>query len=120
MGPSYRALHEVDGEVVHSHPPPPAAYESYLRARIALDRDPPQLDEARVYIARALRADPRDPHLWATRAEIEEQSGQTESALASAQHALALRPGYPPAEQVLARLQGGAASASTGPEPPQP
>ncbi len=122
MGAGYRSMHEVDGEVVHSSPPPPSAYESYLRARLALSYEPPQLDVARQHIQRALRIDSRDPHLWATRAEIEERSGQTEQALASARRALSIRPGYPPAERVVARLEGGAVSASTdaGAEPLQP
>lgn len=113
MAPGYRSLHEVDGEVVHSSPPSPAAYESYLRARLALEREPPQLDLAQHYIRRALKSDPRDPHLWSTRAEIEERQGQAEQARVSAQRALTLRPGYAPAQRVLARLDGGAVSAST-------
>ena len=113
FAPSYRSLHEVDGQVVQSAPPPPVAYESYLRARLAMDRDPPQLEAAQQHIRRALKADPRDPHLWATRAEIEEQRGQIEQAMQSAQRALALRPGYPPAQRVLSRLQGGTVGAST-------
>ncbi len=107
VGPGYRSLHVVDGEVVHSPPPPPSAYEAYLRARLALEHDPPRLDDARWYIEHALRIDPRDPHLWFTLAEIEERGGQVEEARASARHALAIRPGYPPAEQVLARLEPG-------------
>lgn len=123
MAPSYRSLHEVDGELVQSVPPSPAAYEAYLRARLALDRDPPQPELAQRYIRRALKADPRDPHLWATRAEIEEQLGQIERAKESARRALVLRPGYPPAQRVLTRLEGGAAGASTasaGTDLPQP
>jgi hypothetical protein len=117
VGTGYRSLHVVDGEVVQSPPPPPSAYEAYLRARVALEQEPPQLSEARYFIARALQMDPRDPHLWATQAEIEERAGQVEQAAVSARRALAIRPGYPPAQQVLARLEGGspgaAATAST-------
>ncbi len=113
LGPSYRSLHEVDGEVVHSAAPPPAAYEAYIQARLALSREPPQLDIAQHYIDRAIRIDPRDPHLWATRAEIQHHAGRAEQARASAERALSLRPGYPPAQRVLAQIDGGAASAET-------
>lgn len=112
--PGYRSLHEVDGEVVHSYPPPPSAYEAYLRARLAMEREPPQLEVAQHYIRRAIKADSRDPHLWATRAEIEEGLGKIDQAKASAQRALALRPGYPPAQRVLSRLEGGPVSAKAG------
>lgn len=120
MAPGYRSLHEVEGEVVQSPAPPPAAYEAYVRARLALETEPPQLDVAQYYIQRALKVDSRDPHLWATRAEIEEQLGQIEQAKASARHALDIRPGYPPAQRVLTRLEGGAASASTVSRTPRP
>lgn len=110
LGPGYRSLHVVDGQVVSSPPPTPSAYEAYLRARLAFEHEPPRLDDARFYIEEALRFDPRDPHLWATRAEIEERAGEQAEAAASARRALALRPGYPPAEQVLARVEGGATS----------
>lgn len=112
VGTGYRSLHVVDGEVVQSPPPPPSAYEAYLRARVAFEQEPPQLSEARYHIARALQMDPRDPHLWATQAEIEERAGQVEQATASARRALAIRPGYPPAQQVLARLEGGSSGAA--------
>ncbi|MCX4239536.1 hypothetical protein OEB96_02835 [Paraliomyxa miuraensis] len=105
VGLGYRSLHEVDGEVVSSRPPPPSAYEAYLRARLALEQEPPALDDARFYIGHALEMDPGDPHLWATHAEIEERAGRVDEAMASARHALELRPGYPPAERVLTRLQ---------------
>lgn len=108
VAPNERSLHEVDGQVVSSSPPPPAAYEAYLRARLALESDPPRLDVAQRSIERAIRYDPRDPHLWTTRAEIEERAGERERAAASARRALAIRPGYPPAQEVLARLEGGA------------
>lgn len=107
VAPSERSLHEVDGQVVSSSPPPPAAYEAYLRARLALESEPPRLDVAQRSIERAIRYDPRDPHLWTTRAEIEERAGQRDRAAASARRALAIRPGYPPAQEVLARVEGG-------------
>lgn len=112
MGPEYRSLHVVDGQVVSSPPPSPSAYEAYLRARLAFEHDPPQLVEAQFYILEAIRFDPREPQLWATRAEIEERAGQKAEAAASARRALAIRPGYPLAEQVLARVEGASAGST--------
>lgn len=103
----WRSQHVVDGQVVSSPPPPPSVYEVYLRARLAFECEPPALDEARFYIEHALQLDPQDPHLWATRAEIEEHAGDKAQAAASARRALAIRPGYPLAEEVLARVEGG-------------
>ncbi len=115
MGPSARSLHVVDGHEVSSPPPPPAAYEAYLRARLAFEHDPPQLEQARAAILVAIRFDPRDPHLWATRAEIEERAGEPDQAAASARRALAIRPGYPLAEQVLARVEASATGSRQAP-----
>jgi Flp pilus assembly protein TadD len=113
MGPGYRSLHQVDGQLVHSPPPPPSAYAAYLRARLAFEQEPPQLSEAQHHIEHALRLDPRDPHLWSTRAEIEERAGHADQALTSARRALAIRPGYPPAARVLARLEGAGSGSTT-------
>jgi tetratricopeptide (TPR) repeat protein len=117
MGPGYRSLHVVEGQVVSSSPPSPSAYEAYLRARLAFEHEPPKLEEARFYIAEAIGFDPRDPQLWATRAEIEERAGKKAEAAAAARRALAIRPGYPLAEQVLARVEGGAGSGATASAP---
>jgi Tfp pilus assembly protein PilF len=113
--PSDHALHVVDGQVVHSTPPPSSAYASYLRARLALDAEPPRFDEARVAIDQALRADPQDPHLWTVRAEIAARMGDGPGANAAIDRAFSLRPGYPPAKKLQARIGAGAASASTTP-----
>lgn len=102
--PGYRDLHQVEGQTVRSPPPPRSAYEEYMRARIALEREPPQLDLAAEHIDAALRIDPDDPHLWATRAEIEAAAGKRDAATKSANKALSIAPGYPPAEAVLAKL----------------
>ena len=106
MAPGYRSLHVVEGEKVSSPPPSPSAYEAYLRARLAFEHEPPKLEEARFYIQEAIRFDPRDPHLWATRAQIEERAGEKAEAAAAARRALVIRPGYPLAEEVLARVEG--------------
>jgi cytochrome c-type biogenesis protein CcmH/NrfG len=102
-----RGLHYVtddDGEqrLVRSTPPAPAAYEAYLRARLALERDPPQLDEARGHILDALRWQPDEPQLWTLRGEIEWRAGDFAAAEQALTKALALRPGYPEAQRLQA------------------
>lgn len=105
-----RGLHYItddDGneQLVRSTPPPPGAYEAYLRARLALERTPPQLDEARGYVLDALRWQDRDPQLWTTLAEIEWQLGNFAAAEHAIDRALVLRPGYPQAERLLASMR---------------
>lgn len=111
-GPSDHGLHVVDGELVHSTAPSTSAYAAYLRCRLALDASPPRLDEARAHIEAALAADPRDPHLWTVRAEIDAQRGDGDEAMKSLARAFALRPDYPPAKQLAARLGKGPESAA--------
>lgn len=111
-GPSAHGLHMVEGKLVHSTPPSTSAYAAYMRCRLALDATPPRLDEARAHIEAALAADPRDPHLWTVRAEIDAQRGDGEEAMKSLARAFALRPDYPPAKQLAARLGQGPASAA--------
>jgi cytochrome c-type biogenesis protein CcmH/NrfG len=113
MGNGYyvnRGLHYVTDEagneqLVRSSPPPPGAYEAYLRARLALERTPPLLDEARSHILDALRWQDRDPQLWTTLAEIEWQLGNFAAAEQAIDRALVLRPGYPEAERLLASMR---------------
>lgn len=106
-GPHPRALHYVDDDLVYSRPASSASYEAYLRARLALSVEPPHLDVAQSEIELALRYDGRDPHLWTTQAEIASKAGDDAKAMAAAKRALTLRPGYPPAQRVLAKLRGG-------------
>lgn len=120
VSPSARSLHYVDDELVYSRPASPQAYESYLKARLALDAEPADPETAMMYLRRAQRSDPRDPHLWATRAEAAAMLGDVEEARASAERALALAPGYPPARRVLASIDGGARSASSSLAQPDP
>jgi len=119
VAPSARSLHYVDDELVYSRPASPQGYEAYLKARLALDAEPADPETAMMYLRRAQRSDPRDPHLWATRAEAAAMLGDVDEARASAERALALSPGYPPARRVLASIDGGARSAAS-PQPPQP
>jgi tetratricopeptide (TPR) repeat protein len=109
---SPRSLHYVDGELVYSRPPHARSYEAYLRARVALAAHPPRIEEALQSIEVALDYDPREPQLWTTRAEIEAEAGDFERAIASVGRALELRPGYVPAQQLMATL-GGAGTATT-------
>lgn len=102
--PSHASLHVVDGRVVHSAPPSTTAYAAYLRARLALEAMPPQLDTAAIEIEVALRAAPRDPQLWTVRGEIAAARGDGDEALRSANRALALSKDYAPAKRLLARL----------------
>ena len=104
-----RGLHYITDEagneqLVRSDPPAPAAYQAYLRARLALERLPPQLDEARGHIIDALRWDRDDPQLWTTLGEIEWKRGDFQAAERALDEALALRPGYPEAERLLATM----------------
>jgi Tfp pilus assembly protein PilF len=101
-GVPVRDLHRVEGREVHSRPPSPRAYESYLRARVALERG--DLATAQREIVAAVTMDPTDPHLWTTRAEVELATGRADAARRSVARALALRSGYPPAQRLLARL----------------
>jgi cytochrome c-type biogenesis protein CcmH/NrfG len=110
-GPSHQALHIVDGQVVYSTPPASTAYASYLRCRLALEANPPRLEEAASYIDAAIAADPRDPQLWTVRGEIAARQGDGARAMASAKRALELSADYPAAKRLLARLGQGSAVA---------
>ena len=99
-----RTWEEVDGEVVRSRPVYPSGYEAYARARLAMAQTPPDLPSARTHLEAALRSDPKDPHLWTTLGELEALAGDDELALGAAEYALKLRPGYPPATDLIARL----------------
>lgn len=110
--PSSRTLHELNGEVVYSRPPSPGAYEAYLRARLALDADPPRPEEALSYLERLQRIAPHDAHLWATKAEAYALLGEHDAAREAAQRSLAISPEDPKARRVLASLPGAASSAA--------
>ncbi|MFV8751156.1 tetratricopeptide repeat protein [Nannocystaceae bacterium ST9] len=100
-----RRLHYIGDELVSSDPVPPFAYEAYLRARLALDRNPQDLAAARTHIDEALRWDPDEPQLWTTRAEIAWLAGDFSTAEASIARALELRPGYPAATRMQALIR---------------
>jgi cytochrome c-type biogenesis protein CcmH/NrfG len=104
---SNASLHVVDGLVVQSPPQSTTAYAAYLRARLALEAAPPQLDAAATQIQIALEAAPRDPQLWTVHGEIAAARGDGDEAVRSANRALELSKDYAPAKRLLARLGRG-------------
>ena len=109
---AHRGLHYIDGELVESTPPAPAAYEAYLRARLALEREPVDLDAARGHVLDALRWQPDEPQLWTVMAEIEWRRGEFEAAKGALAKALELQPGYREAERLQAKLRSATPSAT--------
>lgn len=99
-----RKLHYVGETLVSSEPVPPFAYEAYLRARLALERTPPDLAAARMHIEEALRWDDEDPQLWTTLAEVAWLSGDATLAGSALEHALELAPDYPQALALRTRM----------------
>ena len=119
---STRGLHYIttDGgepQLVQTQAPAPAAYEAYLRARLALEREPPRLDEARGHILDALRWQPNEPQLWTVKAEIEWLAGDFAAAEQDLAIALELRPGYPEAQRLLAEVRGSGGAVTAAPPP---
>lgn len=117
-----RNLHYVDGALVETQAPAAAAYEAYLRARLALERSPAQLDEARGHILDALRWQPDEPQLWTVKAEIEWKAGDFAAAERDLARALELRPGYAEAQRLLVQVRdrGGGATAAASPNARRP
>ena len=108
LGPSSRSLHYLDDQLVTSPPVHQAAYAAYLRARLAMEAQPADLERAVDEIAEAIEFAPREPHLWTTLAEVELQRGDREAAIKASRIALQLRPEYAPAQQLLVKLEGDA------------
>ena len=104
-GPSTRTLHYLDKDLVSTPSVDQRAYAGYLQARLALETDPPDLARALEQIELAIWHDRDDPHLWATRGEIELRMGDVDAARRSSHRALALGPSYPPARALAARLE---------------
>lgn len=111
-GPSARSLHYMGDTLVYSAPVHHQAYAAYLRARVALEAEPADLTTAERELQRALHVEPRDPHLWTSLAEVELRRGDHDAALAAGRVALSLRPDYPPALQLVAKLEGHPAGAT--------
>ncbi|MCA9658527.1 MAG: tetratricopeptide repeat protein [Myxococcales bacterium] len=106
-GPSTRSLHYVDDELVYSRPAHYRSYAAYLRARLALEGQPADLEVAAEQIGKALEIEPKEPHLWTTLAEVELRRGDRQAAREASEMALQIRPNYAPAQQMLAKLEAG-------------
>ena len=105
-GPSPRTLHYVGGALVATPPADHRAYAAYLQAELALASEPPDLTRAHEQILLAIDFDRHDAHLWTVRGQIELQRGDVEQARRASERALSLRPDYPPARDLAARLRG--------------
>jgi Tfp pilus assembly protein PilF len=105
-GPSPRTLHYVGDDLVATRPADHRAYAAYLQVELALAMDPPDLVRAHEQILLAIDFDRHDAHLWTVRGQIELQRGDIEQARRASERALTLRPGYPPARELAARLGG--------------
>ncbi len=103
-GPSPRTLHYVGKDLVATDPVDHRAYAAYVQAQLALASEPPDLARAHEQIAEAIDHDPRDAHLWTVLGQIELQRGELDSARRASQRALTLRPDYPPARELAARV----------------
>ena len=77
-----------------------------MRARLALDANPPRPEDALVDLQRLNRFAPKDPHLWATTAEAHAMLGEYDEARVAVNKALALDPESAKAHRVLASLPG--------------
>ncbi|MCA9713469.1 MAG: hypothetical protein H6713_00175 [Myxococcales bacterium] len=112
--PDTRGLHYIGDTLVYSQPGDYRAYDAYIRARVAMEGEHPDLERAHRLVLEALYYERRDPHLWTTRGEIELRMGNLERARRSSRIALDLRPGYPPARSLLSRLAAADAPRSAG------
>ena len=103
-GPNPRTLHYVGKDLVSSTPADHRAYAAYVQAQLALASEPPDLRRALAQIVEAIDHDPHDAHLWTVRGQIELQLGEPEQARRASERALSLRPDYPPARELAAKL----------------
>lgn len=104
-GPNPRTLHYVGKDLVASPPADHRGYAAYLQAELALASEPPDLRHAHEMIVEAIEQDPHDAHLWTVRGQIELQLGEPEQARRASERALSLRPDYPPARELAAKLR---------------
>jgi len=103
--PAPRSLHYIEEALVYSPTVHHQAYAAYLRARLVMEVQPAEYGAAEAHLRAALAVAPRDPHLWTTLAELELRRGDRDAALDAGRTALTLRPGYPAARQLVARLE---------------
>jgi len=103
-GANPRTLHYIDKDLVATRPADPRAYAFYVQCQLALSLEPPDLARAHEQILLAIGHDPRDAHLWTVRGQIDLQRGDEVQARRASERALGLRPDYPPAKELAARL----------------
>jgi hypothetical protein len=103
-GPGPRTLHYIGDDLVTTSPADHRAYAAYVQAQLALASEPPDLARALDQIGLAIGYDRGDAHLWTVRGEIELGRGDVDAARRSSAQALALRPGYPPAQRLAASI----------------
>lgn len=114
-GPNPRTLHYVGDRLVATPVVDHRAYAAYVQTQLALASEPPDLTRALEQISAAISHDRDDAHLWTVRGEIELRRGDVDAARRSSAQALALRPGYPPAERLAASLAAGGAQVQAPP-----
>ena len=107
-GANPRSLHYVGAALVTTRPADPRAYAYYLQCQLALAQEPPDLARAREQISLAIDVDPRDAHLWTMRGQVALAQGDAAQARRASDRALGLRPDYPPALALAARVARGA------------
>jgi Tfp pilus assembly protein PilF len=96
-GPHQRDLESlavVDGEVVRASRPSSTAYALYLEAKLAMERQPPDLEQAAAAIDDAISYDPKDPGLWCVLAEIAGRRGDEARRREAQLEIEALAPGW--------------------------
>ncbi len=103
-GPNPRTLHYIGDDLVATYPADHRAYAAYVQAQLALALEPPDLARAADQIRQAIDFDPRDAHLWTVRGQIALQRGELGEARQASERALSLRPDYPPARELAARI----------------
>lgn len=106
-GPNPRTLHYVGKDLVATRSADLRAYAYYVQCQLALSLAPPDLTRAHEQILLAIDHDPRDAHLWTVRGQIDLQRGDQGQARRASERALYLRPDYPPAKKLAARITGG-------------
>ena len=102
-GPHQRDLESlalVDGKVVRATRPSSTAYAHYVEAKLAMEREPADLERAKTEIEDAISYDPADPGLWCVAAEIATRRGDDAAREAALVEVAALAPGWtcPPAD----------------------
>ena len=88
------------------------SYESYLRARLAMELQPPDMEYAFREIEQSLKRYPRDPQLLTTLAEIEWQRQRYPQSLVALERVLKSYPDYEPAIELSSEICQRMASSS--------